>query len=331
MDLNCLPSFLVGNTPLRKDLFLSDLWGCTVFIKEEFNSPLSMSSKDRVAFYMIQDALCKKNLKKGDILVEASSGNTGIGLASLAKMLDLNCRIYVSKSCSEEKINILLRLGATVEKCANSNGFEDPISAQSCALQYAQKNKSAVFLNQYDNDANFRAHYETTGPELWKQSHDEVTHFIAGVGTGGTISGTAKYLKEQNPAIRIYGVEPKGSVLSDYMKDGTTPCLPVDFEKIDGIGRNFIPGNFHSEFVDDIFQVSKEKTFQSILDYKEKTGLLCGISSGAVLRTVADNLVGSFKPTDKVVLLFPDHGNRYISKLDGDKYTFDESQIKTAI
>ncbi|HLQ99585.1 MAG TPA: cysteine synthase family protein [Sphingobacterium sp.] len=331
MNFNCLSSFCIGNTPLRKDLFLSGLLGCSVLVKEEFNSSLGMSSKDRIAFYMVKDAVKNKGLKEGDTIVEASSGNTGIGLASLAKLLELKCRIYVNKSCSEEKVGVLLNLDASVEKCENSNGLTDPVSTQSCALRYAKKNKNAVFLNQYNNVANFKAHFETTGPEIWKQTEGRITHFIAGVGTGGTISGTAKYLKEQNPDIQIYGVEPLGSVLNEYLKNRIMPSSSGTFEKIDGIGRNFIPGNFHPEFIDYIFQVSKENTFQRLLDYKEKTGFLCGVSSGAVLQASIENLSDSLKPTDVVVLLFPDHGSRYFRKLNTYERQLINHRIKRAI
>lgn len=334
MDLNQLPSFCIGNTPLREDRFLSELFGCSVMIKEEFNSPVGMSSKDRVAYYMVKDAAQQNRLKEGDTLVEASSGNTGIGLANMAKMLGLKCRIFVSKSCSEEKIAILHNLGAVVEKCENSNGFSDPISTQSCALRFAQKSNQTYFLNQYDNAANFQAHYETTGPEVWEQSKGEVTHFIAGIGTGGTLSGTAKYLKEKNSVIQMYGVEPLGSVLQDYMRHRVLAEIPKGFEKIDGIGRNFIPGNFHSEFIDHIFQVSRKDAFHRVLDYKNKTGLLCGLSSGAVLEASIRNLLPSLKTTDKIVMLFPDHGSRYVSKLN-DYVRVDENvfahPIKRAI
>ena len=334
MDLNQLLSFCIGNTPLREDRFLSELFGCSVMIKEEFNSPVGMSSKDRIAFYMIKEAFQQNKLKEGDTLVEASSGNTGIGLANMAKMLGLKCRVFVGKSCSEEKIAVLQNLGVVVEKCENSNGFSDPISTQSCALRFAQKRKQAYFLNQYDNAANFQAHYETTGPEVWEQSEGKITHFIAGIGTGGTLSGTAKYLKERNSAVQMYGVEPLGSVLQDYMKHRILAEIPEEFEKIDGIGRSFIPGNFHSEFIDDVFQVSKKDSIERVLDYKNKTGLLCGLSSGAVLEASVQNLLPIIKPTDKVVMLFPDHGSRYVSKLNDyvkDCETGFDRPIKKAI
>ncbi|HLR50884.1 MAG TPA: cysteine synthase family protein [Candidatus Sphingobacterium stercoripullorum] len=314
MDLNCIPPFCIGNTPLREDEYLTELFGSPVLIKEEFNSPIGSSSKDRVAYYMIKEALLNGGLKKGDVVVEASSGNTGIGLATLSRELGLRCKIFVGLSCSNEKVAFLESLGAVVQRCQNSNGLNDYQSTQSCARRYAESHQNAYYMNQYENPANLKAHYQTTGPEIWEQSNGGVTHFIAGVGTGGTISGTAKYLKEKNPNVQIYGVEPHGSILSTYLKTGEVMSLADDYQSIDGIGRSFIPGNFQVEFIDEIIQVTRQKTIDRIFNYKRDTGLMCGFSSGAVLEASIQKILPLVKRGDKVVLLFPDHGTRYMSK-----------------
>ncbi|MHC8948984.1 PLP-dependent cysteine synthase family protein [Sphingobacterium hungaricum] len=306
---------LIGNTPLRKCGYLSTENKTNIYIKEEFHNP-GMSSKDRPALYMIQDAIAKNKIKKGGEFVEASSGNTGLGIAMIANELGFKSTIFVSQTCSDEKIAMLESAGARVEICENSNGLHDFYSTQFKAQSYASNHPNAYFTNQYYNSGNIKAHYLTTGPEIWEQTKGKITHFIVGVGTGGTISGVGRYLKEQNKDIKIWGVEPSGSILSHFLEYGEVPDDNTKMEPIEGIGRTFVPGSFDGKYVDKIFQIGYQESADRAVSYRKDSGLLTGFSSAAVIAAL-DKYVEDmdFQPNDLVVLLFPDHGSRYISKL----------------
>ncbi len=315
----------IGQTPLIRSESLSSKYGCTVYIKEDFHNP-GMSSKDRIAHYMIREAAQSGILSPGGTVVEASSGNTGLGLAMIARTKGYSCHIFVSNKCSAEKISLLERHGATVTICTNSNGFSDPGSTQARARRYADRTPGAFFCNQYFNPANTRAHYETTGPEIWEQSTSPITHFIAGVGTGGTISGIGRYLKEQNPAIRVWGIDPCGSILTDYFNHGTI-TKPGNY-LIEGIGRNFIPGTLDFDIIDRFIQVDEPDAVLAAHVHKRDTGFLSGFSSAAVMaglhRAASQQ---SFRPQDTVVLFFADHGSRYLSKLYNEQWLYTELNI----
>jgi cystathionine beta-synthase len=278
-----------------------------------------MSAKDRPALFMMEDAIAKKKIKPGGIFVEASSGNTGLGITLIAKKLGYRAKIFVSQSCSEEKIDLLIKAGADIEICENSNGLHDFNSTQFRAQSFASMHPNAYFTNQYYNTQNIRAHYKTTGPEIWAQTDGGITHFIAGVGTGGTVSGVGRFLKEQDSDIKVWGIEPSGSILGHFVKHRTLPTSIVPFDPIEGIGRNFIPGSFDADYVDHIFQVDSQKTKRMANEYYAQTGIMTGFSSAAVIASLDGyaNRMG-FVPTDTVVLFFPDHGDRYISKLYND-------------
>ncbi|WP_157836775.1 PLP-dependent cysteine synthase family protein [Sphingobacterium deserti] len=306
---------LIGSTPIRKCEYLSTRYHSNIYIKEEFHNP-GKSAKDRPAYYMIEDAINRNCIPPGGIFVEASSGNTGLGIAMLAKQYGYRSKIFVSNSCSQEKISILEEAGAEIEICDNSNGLGDFQSTQFKAQSYAAMQPNAYFTNQYYNTQNIRAHYKTTGPEIWKQTGGHITHFLCGVGTGGTISGVGRYLKEQQQNIKIWGVEPTGSILQHYLKERSIPAQIAPFESIEGIGRNFVPGSFDPTPVDHIFQVSQDDTKAIATAYRNETGILCGFSSAAVLACLHQYAADMhLKPTDTLVLFFPDHGSRYISKL----------------
>lgn len=307
---------MVGNTPLRKCSFLSLRYHTNVFVKEEFHNNPGMSSKDRPALFMLEDAIRGKKIKKDGIFVEASSGNTGVSIALLAKRLGYRSKIFISGKTSVEKTDLLKSIGACVEICENSNGLEDPHSTQSRAQAFVDENPDAYFTNQYYNPQNLHAHYQTTGPEIWEQTGGQVTHFVAGIGTGGTISGVGKYLKEKNSTVSVWGVEPRGSVLAGFLETGKLPGGKVSFDCIDGIGRNFIPGSFDPRFVDNIFQVDLEGTRATAHEYTGKTGFLPGFSSAAVLAAMDRHIsTMNLNYLHTLVLLFPDHGSRYLSKL----------------
>lgn len=275
-----------------------------------------MSSKDRPALFMIQDAIQRQRIQSGGTFVEASSGNTGLGVTMIARRLGYKAKIFVSKSCSQEKINKLEEAGASIEICDNSNGLQDFQSTQFRAQSFAAKEENAFFTNQYYNTQNIRAHYKTTGPEIWEQTSNKITHFLCGVGTGGTISGVGRFLKEQREDIHIWGIEPKGSILQHYLAHRTAPENIQPFEAIEGIGRNFVPGSFDPQPIDHIFQVGKEPSKRAALWYYQNTDSQCGFSSAAVLASLHKySHIMQFNPEDQVLLFFPDHGSRYISKL----------------
>ncbi|WP_169305730.1 PLP-dependent cysteine synthase family protein [Sphingobacterium alkalisoli] len=310
-----MTSDFIGNTPIRRCDYLSSKYNTNIFIKEEFHNP-GMSSKDRPALFMIEEAIRKGKIEPGGTFVEASSGNTGYGLAMIAREMGYASKIFVSKSCSSEKVEILKSVGAAVEICENSNGLHDFYSTQFRAQSYAANNSNCYFTNQYYNSSNIKAHYKTTGPEIWQQMKGEVTHFIAGIGTGGTISGVGRFLKEKNKNINIWGLEPTGSILSHFLTYRTLPTEYEKFEPIEGIGRTFIPGSLDINCVDKIFQIGIADSKSAAQEYKNATGFLIGFSSAALVAMLEAHINSlAFKQTDIIVVLFPDHGSRYMSKL----------------
>src|SRR5690606_27542579 len=201
-----------------------------------------------------------------------------------------------------------------------SNGLHDFNSTQFRAQSFASDHPNAYFTNQYYNSQNIRAHYKTTGPEIWEQTEGNITHFIAGIGTGGTISGTGRFLKEQHSKIKLWGVQPRGSILSHFLQHRTLPDQTVAFDQIEGIGRNFIPGSFDAAYIDHIFQVDYQETKHIANEYYTQTGFTAGFSSAAVLASLEryrDRI--PLTKTDIVVLFFPDHGSRYMSKLYNER------------
>lgn len=265
---------------------------------------------------MIKAAIESQSLKPKDTIVEASSGNTGTGIAFLAQQMGFKCRIYVTKDCPREKLALLRELNATVVTCVNSNGMADDKSTQSCAAAYARDNPDCFFTDQYTNPQNTLAHFETTGPEIWKQTEGTITHFFAGIGTGGTICGVGKYLKQQNKNIKILGVEPKGSILSYYKTHKSLPNGEQAMEKIDGIGRKFVPKIFNPDFVDQILQVNRQTTIQHANEYHQQSGTLLGFSGAAVLAGLETfTKQHTIQRDDHMVLLFADYGDRYLNSL----------------
>lgn len=303
----------IGNTPLVFSDYLSGRYGCKVFIKEDFSNP-GASSKDRIAWYMIHFAEKSGQIKPGGTIVEASSGNTAIGLAMLCRLKGYQCRIYLSKSGGEEKEALLISLGAEVLRCETSGGPDDENSSQFLAAKFAAETPDAFYCNQYFNEHNTQAHFETTGPEIWKQSKGRITHFLAGAGTGGTISGVGKYLKGKNKHIQICAIDPEGSVLTHYFREGNTDGFQLQPYHIEGIGRNFIPGALDTQQIDQFLQVSGQKSVEAAFSYRDHTGMAPGFSSGAVLAALHD-VRHTLKQEDLVVLFFADKGDRYAGKL----------------
>lgn len=315
LNFSLLNTATIGNTPLEKCDYLSEKYACHIYLKKEYFNQ-NHTSKDRPAWYMIKNAIENQQLKPQDTIVEASSGNTGMGIAYLASKLGYKCCIFVTKDCAREKLIMLRQLGATVFTCDNSNGLKDPDSTQYHAFQYAQNHSNCFFTDQYNNPQNPLAHYETTGPEIWKQTDGNITHFFAGIGTGGTICGVGEYLKQQSNAVHICGMEPTGSILSYYKEYRRTPHRPQDMDKIDGIGRRFVPGIFNPDVVDHILQVDRQDAMQWAMEYYEQSGTLLGFSSAAVIAGLSQYAAHHTIPEEsRIVLLFADYGDRYLNSL----------------
>jgi cystathionine beta-synthase len=303
----------IGNTPLLPLPSLSRRFGCQVSLKAEYLNP-GMSSKDRPALYMVRQAEREGLLKPGYTVVEASSGNTAIGLALVCKELGYKCHFFLSDKSSHEKRAVLQLYGAEITICSSSGDMSDPHSTLGRACRFAENTPKTWFCNQYFNQANGQAHFETTGPEIWEQTQGSVTHFVVGVGTGGTISGVSRFLKSCNSRVQIVGVDPRGSVLFDYFYTGKPTTADSSKYNIEGIGRNFLPGALHIEHIDDFVQVSDSEAVEAAYRFIESDGFMPGFSTGAVL-AAAEKIAGSLSADSHMVLFFADHGSRYMSKL----------------
>lgn len=309
----------IGQTPLSKSAYLSSVYGCHIYIKEDFCNP-GGSSKDRVALNMLESAERDGLISPGDTIVEASSGNTAIGLAQLCRFKGYKCKIFMSASGSTEKAAAIMDAGAEVVRCKTSGGPKDIHSSQYQAADYASTHPNTFFCNQYFNTANNEAHFNTTGPEIWRQSKGRITHFIAGVGTGGTICGVSKYLKSRSDQVQLVGVDPVGSMLSHYFKYKNLDHYQPAPYKIEGIGRNFLPGTLDFSLIDQFCEVSGFESTMAAYEFRAQTGFAPGFSSGAVLAAL-DHL--ELKPSDHVVLFFADQGDRYCSKLYNTDWLFE--------
>lgn len=301
---------LIGQTPivrLRKVVPEQK----TVLAKLESFNP-GGSVKDRIGIFMIQKAEEDGLLKPGSTVVEPTSGNTGVGLALVCALKGYQLVCVMPDKVPHEKVYLLEAYGAECVLCPTLVPPDDPRSYYKTAERIARE-RNAFMPQQYYNPENPRAHYMTTGPEIWRQTDGQITHFVAGVGTGGTISGTGKYLKEQNPDIRVIGVDTVGSVYTEYFRTGNLP-EPKPY-LIDGIGEDFIPGTVDFSVIDDIIQVSDRDAYQMTLRLAREEAILAGSSSGAAVWAACE--VARQSPPDAViVVLLPDTGERYLSKLN---------------
>ncbi|QFZ55915.1 cysteine synthase family protein [Oceanihabitans sp. IOP_32] len=311
---------LIGNTPLiRLNRITSKLKG-RFFAKVEAFNP-GHSSKDRVALHIIEAAERKGILKPGDTIIETTSGNTGFSLAMISIIKGYNCILAVSSKSSSDKIDILKTMGATVYVCPANVKADDPRSYYEVAKRLHKAHKGSVYINQYFNDLNIDAHYKTTGPEIWKQTEGKITHLVACSGTGGTISGTSKYLKEQNPNIKVVGVDAYGSVLKTYHETGVFDENEIYPYRIEGLGKNLIPKATDFSVIDKFVKVTDEESAHSARLIAKTEGLFVGYTSGAAMQAVFQlEALGEFDANDVVVVIFPDHGSRYMSKVYSDKW-----------
>lgn len=320
----------IGNTPLvRLNALASDL-PCTVLAKVEFFNP-GGSVKDRIGISMIEAAEAAGDLKPGGTIIEGTSGNTGAGLAIAAIAKGYRCIFTTTDKQSQEKVDVLRAYGAEVRVCPTNVEPDDPRSYYSVARRLAEEIPNSVYLNQYDHPANAQAHYETTGPELWEQTEGRITHYVAGAGTGGTISGTARYLKEQNPEVRVIGVDPYGSVFHKYFETGVFDKREIYPYLTEGVGEDILPENMDFAIVDDFVQVDDKTSMQMTRRLARKEGLFVGQSCGMAvagalqwMRAHRDMLSAD----DVVVVVLPDSGFRYLSKTYNDTWMRDHDFLE---
>lgn len=311
---------LIGNTPLIKLNTITEPLHGQYFAKVEAFNP-GHSSKDRIALYIIEQAEKKGILKPGDTIIETTSGNTGFSIAMVSIIKGYECILAVSSKSSLDKIDMLKTMGAKVYVCPAHVSADDPRSYYEVAKRLHEEIKGSVYINQYFNELNIDAHYISTGPEIWKQTEGRITHLVACSGTGGTISGTAKYLKEQNPNIKIIGVDAYGSVLKKYHETREFDEKEIYPYRIEGLGKNLIPSATEFDVIDQFIKVTDEDSAHTAREIAKTEGLFVGYTSGAAMQAIKQlNEEGVFGPEDVVVVIFPDHGSRYMSKIYSDKW-----------
>lgn len=306
----------IGGTPLVKLNRLSAGLSANIYCKLGYMNP-GGSVKDRIALNIIEDAEKSGALKPGGTIVEATSGNTGMGLAMLAAVRGYKCIFVMPDKQSEEKIKALRAVGAKVVVTPTAVEPEDPRSYYSVSRRLATETPNSFYANQYHNQANPRAHYLSTGPELWKQTAGELDAFVAGLGTGGTITGTGRYLKEQKPEIDLVGADCKGSIYYDYWNTGKV-IEPYSY-KVEGIGEDFFPSTIDISIIDEMFQYSDKECFETTRLLARQEGLLTGGSGGAAVRAAIDYAEKIDRPAQIVVLL-PDSATRYLGKVFDDDW-----------
>jgi len=322
----------IGNTPLVKINKITESLDCLVLAKVETFNP-GNSVKDRMALKMVEDAEADGRLKPGGTIIEGTSGNTGMGLALAAIIKGYKLICVISDKQSKEKMDILRAVGAEVVVCPTDVEPTDPRSYYSVSKRLAQETPNAWYVNQYDNPSNTIAHYEQTAPEIWEQTEGKVTHFVVGVGTGGTISGVAKYLKERNPNVKIWGIDTYGSVFKKYHETGIFDENEIYSYITEGIGEDILPANVDFSLIDGFTKVTDKDAAVFTRRLAKEEGIFVGNSAGAAIKGVLQ-LKEHFKPEDVVVVLFHDSGSRYVGKMFNDDWMRDrgflEQEVKTA-
>jgi cystathionine beta-synthase len=310
----------IGNTPLVKLQKVSSDTEGTVLVKVEYFNP-GNSIKDRIAVKMIEDAEAKGLITPGGTIVEGTSGNTGMGLALVAIAKGYKCIFTTTDKQSQSKIDILKAMGAEVIVCPTNVEPEDPRSYYSVAARLAKETENCYYPNQYDNKSNLVAHYETTGPEIWEQTEGKITHYVAGMGTGGTISGVGKFLKEQNPDIKVIGIDSVGSVYKKYFETGEFDKDEIKPYMTEGIGEDIIPGTIEFEYIDHVLQIDDKESALETRALAADEGLFIGWSCGAAVAGAKKYMEENpLKEDDVMVIILPDSGTRYIGKVYNDEW-----------
>jgi cystathionine beta-synthase len=308
----------IGNTPLIYLHQASEDLNTHVWAKMESFNP-GLSAKDRIALHMIEQAERDGRLKPGGTLIEATSGNTGYSLAMIAAFKGYHCILTVTSKISQEKIDLLKALGAEVVICPKEAKAEDPNSYYKTAERLAQEIPNSYYPNQNYNTENMEAHYLSTGPEIWDQSDGKITHLVGSTGTGGTLCGTAKYLKEQNQEVQVVGVDAYGSALKKFWETGVFDENEIYSYHIEGTGKNIIPSNVDFSLIDHYVKVTDKESALRAREIALKEGLLVGYSSGANVQALYDSR-HLYKPDDFVVVIICDHGSRYMGKVFSDEW-----------
>ena len=303
----------IGNTPLIKLNRVAKNIPCMVLLKNEAMNP-GNSVKDRSAHFMVASAEKTKVLTEGGTIIEATSGNTGIALAMTAAAKGYKMISVLTDKHSDEKVATLKALGSQVIICPSNVKHDDNRSQYSVAKRTHERTPNSWFVNQYNNLSNVEAHYQTTGPEIWEQTEGKVTHIIAAVNTGGTLCGVAKYVKEKNPNVKIWGIDTYGSVLKKYKDTGIFDANQAYPYKTEGVGADFIPETLNFDLIDGFVKVTDKESALHTRELAKKEGLFLGNTAGGVLKA-ANELKGKFTKDDVVVLIPNDHGSRYYSKV----------------
>ncbi|MFT6937903.1 MAG: cystathionine beta-synthase [Saprospiraceae bacterium] len=320
----------IGETPLiRLNRIVEDLNG-TFYAKWEGANP-GNSAKDRIAKYIIEKAEREGVLKPGATIVETTSGNTGFSLSMVAIVRGYKCIVAVSDKTKLDKIAYLKAMGAEVHMCPASVPADHPDSYYSTAKRIHEETPNSIYINQYFNTNNTDAHYQTTGREIWEQTEGKITHLVACAGTGGTISGAARYLKEQNPDIKVLAVDAFGSVLKKYHETGELDKNEIFPYRIGGLGKNLIPGSLDFNVIDHFEKVTDKEAALRARETTQKEGILVGYTTGAAVQAL-HQLEHHFNKDSFVVVIFPDHGSRYMEKIYNDdwmrKEGFFEAEVK---
>jgi cystathionine beta-synthase len=308
----------IGNTPMVKLQKIAADIPATVLAKVEYFNP-GHSVKDRMGLKMVEDAEKSGALKPGGTIIECTSGNTGMGIALAAIQKGYKTIFTTNDKQSKEKVAVLRALGAEVIVCPTAVAPDHPDSYYSVAERKHKEIENSVWLNQYDNLSNRQAHYESTGPEIWEQTEGKITHFVVGVGTGGTISGVGKYLKEQNPNVKIWGVDTYGSVFKKYHETGEFDENEIYSYITEGIGEDILPKNVDFKIIDHFEKVTDREGAEVTRELALKEGLLLGYSAGSAMAAVRQ-LKDELTEDDVVVVLFHDHGSRYVQKVFNDEW-----------
>ena len=308
----------IGNTPLvRLNKLTADVPGLVLAKVESFNPGNSV--KDRMALKMVEDAEADGRLEPGGTIVEGTSGNTGMGLALAAIVKGYKLICVSTDKQSKEKFDVLRAVGAEVIICPTDVAPEDPRSYYSTSKRIAEETPNAWYVNQYDNPSNALAHYEQTGPEIWEQTEGKITHFVVGVGTGGTISGVARYLKEKNPAIKIWGIDTYGSVFKKYHETGIFDEKEIYPYVTEGIGEDILPENVNFSLIDHFEKVTDKDAAVFTRRLAKEEGIFAGNSCGAAIKGLIQ-LKKEFNENDVIVVLLHDSGSRYIAKIYNDEW-----------